>query len=404
MKQVRRLTALDVRRASSGWHNDGAGLYLRVDKTGGAYWFFRWGANGRHYLSLGPRHSLDLQAARAKAQECQQVVRDGRDPRAERAAKRTAAKLAAASEASLREVIDRYFDAHKDEWEPSTARDWRNRLRRYIEPALGDYPVSEINTNLVVRALTPIWTPATVKLGKLAQQSLERVLGYAKTSGLRVGDNPAQWRGHLDDLLASPTKISSVEHQAAMPYADIPRFFQELRQRSGVDARCLEFLILTATRRKEARGALWSEIRGNTWLIPAVRMKMERDHRVPLSKPAQAVLEQMPVSDGLIFSREPGCQLGNSVLQDLLRELCPGSGYTTHGFRSAFRDWAAEQTNYPREVCEKALAHEVGNAVEQAYQRSDLLELRRQLMEAWGRFCREPAAPSVVPLRRERHG
>jgi integrase len=403
MKRVPNLSALDVRRAGPGWHNAGAGLYLRVDKTGGAYWFFRWGAGGSKYFALGPRHAHDLRTARAKAQECHQLVLGGKDPRAERVANRAAAKLAVAKQVSLTEVIDRYAAVHRDEWGAATARDWRNRLRKYVEPTLGEYSVSEIDTNLVVKVLSPIWAPITSKLGKRIQESLERVFAYAKTSGLPVGDNPAQWRGHLDNLLASPGKVASVEHRAAMPYADVPAFFQKLRQRQGVDARCLEFLILTATRRGEARGALWSEIKGNTWLIPAARMKMERDHRVPLSKQAEAVLEQMPAGDGLIFSRAPGRQMGNSVLNALLKELCLGAGYTVHGFRCTFRDFAAEQTNFPREICEKALAHKTGNAVEEAYQRSDLLERRRQLMETWGRFCAgETAALAAVPTRR--HG
>jgi integrase len=403
MKRVRRLSELEVRRADPGWHNDGGGLYLRVDKTGGAYWFFRWGAQGRCYFSLGPRHTLTLRSARDKAQEYQAVVRDHRDPRAERKAKRKAAKVAAANDVTLTQVIDRYFAAHKDEWGATHARDWRSRLKRYIEPVLGDYPAAEIDTNLVVQALTPIWTPDTIELGKRIQRSLERILDYAKTSGLRAGDNPARWKAHLADLLASPTKVSSVEHYAAMPYADIPAFLQELQQRSGVDARCLEFLILTGVRRDEARGAFWSEIRGNTWLIPAARMKMERDHRVPLSKQAEAVLDQMgPESNGLIFPgrRDGSGRLGNSVLNDLLKEMRPGSGYTVHGFRSAFRDWMADQTDFSRQVCEKALAHKVGSDIEEAYLRSDLLEKRRQLMEAWGRYCRP--ALSIVPTQQER--
>jgi integrase len=403
MKRVHRLSALDVRRAGPGWHNDGGGLYLRVDKTGGAYWFFRWGAGGENYLSLGPRHALELRSARTKAQECQQLVRDGRDPRAERAAARTAAKVAAASQVTFTEVVDRYYAAHQQAWKPEVARDWRSRLRNYIEPILGDYPVAEINTNLVVKVLTPIWTPAKIKVAKPAQQAMERVFAYAKSSDLGVRENPAQWRGHLDALLASSTKLAAVTSHAALPYAEIPAFFDELRQRPGIEARCLEFLILMAARRDEARSAFWSEIKGNTWLIPAARMKAKREHRVPLSKAAEAVLDQIPVSDGLIFSRA-GRLFGHNAMQHLLTELRPG--YTTHGTaRSAFRDWAAEQTNFSREVCERALAHKVGDATEEAYFRSDLLEQRRQLMEVWGRFCTTKPEGIVVPMHgQRRHG
>jgi integrase len=408
MKRVRRLSEIEVRRAGPGWHNDGGGLYLRVDKTGGAYWFFRWGSQGRRYFSLGPRHILTLRSARTKAAECQTVVRDHRDPRAEHKAKRTAAKLAAANEVTFTQVIDRYFVVHQSKWGAATARDWRNRLRTHIEPALGEYAVSAIDTKLVVQALTPLWTKEMVKVGQQAQRAMAKLLDFAKTSDLRTGDNPAQWKGHLDQLLASPEKLAPVQHYPAMPYAEVPAFLAELRQVPGVVARCFEFCVLTATRRDEARNALWPEIEGYTWtwIIPAARMKMERAHRVPLSEHAQAVLQQIPapkdsLAKGRIFQGRSGGGFGNSAMNDLLDDMRPGSGYTVHGFRSSFRDWAAEQTSFSHNACELALAHEVGSDTEQAYLRTDMLDERRKLMEAWGRFCAgETAVPAgAVPIR-----
>jgi integrase len=394
MKRVRRLSEIEVRRAGPGWHNDGGGLYLRVDKTGGAYWFFRWGSRGRRYFSLGPRHTLRLKSARTKAAECQAAVRVHRDPQAEHKAKRKAAKLAAAGEVTLTEVIDRYFAAHQPEWGAKMARDFRNRLRTHIEPTLGKCAVSEIDTDHVVRVLTPLWTKETVKLAQLAQRSMAKVLDYAKTSKLRTGENPAQWKGHLDQLLASPEKLAPLQHYPAMPYAEVPAFLEELRKVPGNVARCLEFLVLTAARRDEARDAVWEEMDGyGTWTVPPERMKMDRAHRVPLSDYAQMVLQQVPAPVGLlakgrIFRGEEGGRFGNSAMNDLLEDMRPGMGYTVHGFRSAFRDWSAEKTSFSDTVCELALAHKVGKGVVQAYLRTDMLDERRKLMEARGALLR----------------
>jgi integrase len=369
---------------------------------------FRWGAGGKNYHSIGPVHNFSLQQAREKVRELRKLVSEGGDPRVIRKAARTAAKLAQTGETTFTEVIDRYVAVHQLEWGKRTTREFRNRLRTYAEPVLGECAISALNTALVLQVLQPLWVCETVKNGQRLQQSIERIWSYAKISHLCSGDNPAQWKGHLRELLASPEKLAPVKHRAAMPYAEIPAFLEKLRKVPGNVARCLEFLILTATRRDEARDAMWEDMDGcGIWIIPAARMKMERAHRVPLSDEAQMVLQQVPAPAGLlakgrIFPGEGGGRFGNSAMNKLLEDMCPGKGYTTHGFRSAFRDWAAEKTSFPDKACELALAHKVGNAVEAAYLRTDMLDERRKLMEVWGRFCRGSV---VVPIHEYRqHG
>ena len=286
------------------------------------------------------------------------------------------------------------------------AREWLASLKTHVFPGIASTPVADIDTAAVLRVLQPAWTTIPETASRLRSR-IEAVLDWARVHGYRNGENPARWRGHLDHLLPARKKIARVKHHAALPYRDVAAFTRALREHDDVEARALEFVLLTAARAGEATGADWKEIEqadreGWTWAVPPERMKGQREHRVPLSKAARAVLERTPREQwhGRIF---PGATVHG--LWKLVRELSGGSS-TTHGLRSSFRDWAAEQTNFPREVAELALAHRVGDDVEAAYRRSDLLGKRRQLMEAWARYCSSAPAASdnVAAIGGRRHG
>jgi integrase len=273
---------------------------------------------------------------------------------------------------------------------------------------IGALPVAAIDTGHVLRVLEPVWSKISETASRLRSR-LEAVLDWAKARGFREGENPARWRGHLDHLLPALKKAARVRHHAALHYRHIPLLLEKLRHCDGAETRALEFLILTAARAGEACNAVWDEIDvvDQVWGVPAARMKSGKEHRVPISHAARMVLERTPPDqrEGWIF---PGARAGRPVsvisLWRLARGLT-GGATTVHGLRSSFRDWCADQTNFPREIAEQALAHVVGSDVEQAYRRSDLLQKRRQLMEAWGRYCTKAPIPSeVIPIRRSRRG
>jgi integrase len=371
-------------------------LYLRVDKDGGRYWFFRWGKGGAKYLALGPTHTIALARAREKARACRELLIDGRDPRTERSTLRL---IEAAKRVSFADCADRYFDAHRAAWRSEKhAREWRNSVRSYVEPVFGSLPVGAIDTDLVLKVLEPIWTSKTTTATRLRER-IEAVLDFAKVRGLRDGENPARWKGHLDHLLPRPGKISRTRHHAALPYADVPAFMAKLRDIPGAAARALEFTILTAARAGEACGARWAEIAGDVWTIPPERMKGGREHRVPLSRAALDALARMRQEGDSVFpSDRHGRPIHTNAVWLLAKRLDAG---TVHGFRSAFRDWAAETTGFPSEACELALAHTIPSRTERAYRRGDMLEVRRELMAAWGRHC--CGEPSVA-IGARRHG
>jgi integrase len=336
------------------------------------------------------------------------MVQEGKDPLAEREAgkaKRDAdAAKARASAITFAQVADMFLAAHERSWRnPKHRQQWRNTLRDYALPELGELPVGSVDTDVVMKVVEPLWRDKTETACRLRGR-IESILDYAKARGWREGENPARWRGHLDQLLPKRGKVQRVEHHAALPWREIGAFVQRLRQHSGISARCLEFLILTAARSGEVRGARWGEIdlTHAVWAVPAGRIKGGREHRVPLSEKAIAVLREMRElgTEGFVFpGLKPESALSDVALTRAL-DAAGGAGATVHGMRSSFRDWAAEATNHPREVCEAALAHALTSKVEAAYQRSDLLERRRRLMSDWARFCGRPMiAGDVVPLR-----
>jgi integrase len=395
------LTALKVARATEpGMYADGDGLYLQVQGKSRS-WIYRYKIDGRgRYMGLGSARDITLKRARELVAEQRRLRAEGRDPLAERQARQP---IGDRKVPTFRQVAETYIEAHELSWKsPLHRRQWRVSLAADVFPAIGDMPIDQVDTGAVLRALQPIWHVKPETANRIRGR-IESVLAAATAAGLRTGPNPAQWRNHLDHLLPRPNKLRPPKHYHALPYKDVPTFMAELRVRSSVSARALEFAILTAARRSEALGARWSEIDlgERTWTIPAGRMKSGREHRVPLSDAALDILRSLDEtrSSEFVFAGYSG-HLSATALAGLLRVM-GRTDLTTHGFRSSFRDWASEQTAFSNEVCEQALAHTIGSQVERAYRRGDLFDKRRRLMDAWSEYCAQAptTGADVVPIR-----
>jgi integrase len=398
---TRQINRLNARSAATlrkqGRHADGGGLYLSISANGGRRWVFlyRWqtepGKPGKPTeIGLGSARDVTLARARELATNARAMLAEGTNPKHARSLTEAA---------TFGECADKVLEAMEPSWRNSKhAAQWRMTLTEYAAP-LRPLPVANVSTDDVLAVLKPLWSAKPETASRLRGR-IERVLDAAKARGLRTGDNPARWRGHLDQLLPKPRKLSR-GHHAALPYADVPGFMSELRKREGVAARALEFAILTAARSGECFGARWAEIDfgQGAWIVPASRMKAGKEHRVPLSSPALNVLRQMKgLTDGeFVFPSASGKPLSNMALEMVLRRMKIEDA-TVHGFRSSFRDWAAECTHFPNEVCELALAHVIGNEAEAAYRRGSLFEKRRQLMDAWADYC-DGTTGRVIPLR-----
>jgi integrase len=346
---------------------------------------------------------VPLKDARERAREARRLVLNGVDPIEHRKQARAARRLERAKSMTFGQCAQAYLEAHDAAWKNQTHREqWRSTLANYCKP-ISDLPVQSIDTDLVLRCLTPIWETRTVTANRLRGR-IERILSWAKGRGLRDGENPARWRGHLKEMLADPLKVARVQHHAALPFDLIPDFMAKLRQRESVSARALEFLVLTAARTGEVRGATWDEIdvEAKTWVVPASRMKTGVEHRIPLTSRAVKILAGLPREDGsphVFIGHRRGVGLSERAMLDVFGELRPD--FTVHGLRSSFRDWTSERTNFPREVAEMALAHKIPDAVERAYRRGDLFEKRRKLMDAWAAHCAAPpnaGGDNVVPM------
>ena len=398
---LHKLTQADLRRTTPGLYADGGNLYLQVAVNGDSVarsWIFRFAIDGkRREMGLGAVHTFGLKDARAKAAELRKLLYEGRDPIAERDAQRAALAAASAKRRTFDECVASYSRAHSPKWSAKHAYQWGSAMTRFASPVLGKLPVDIIDVSFVVRVLEPIWHERPEVASRL-RGAIETVLAWATVRQFRSGDNPARWTNHLEELLPSRREILPVEHFAALAYRDVPGLIAKLRERSGIVGRALEFLILTASRSGEVLGARWDEIglAERVWTVPAERMKSRREHRVPLCDRALAILNEMKLyrRNGFVFPSERRENLGESPMRELLKRL--GYKATIHGMRSTFRDWAGEQTNFAREVCEAALAHAIGNKVEQAYRRGDALEKRRRLMEAWADFCSRPVAQGAT--------
>jgi integrase len=378
----------------SEYHCDGDGLYLQVSPTGSKSWIFRFTLRGQsREMGLGsfPTHSLAM--AREDAAGQRQLVKKGIDPIGHR--DEEGAKNAAGNAATLTfdECARRYIKDHRDGWSAKHAEQWTSSMETYASPIIGRIPVRLITMRDVRRVLDPIWKTKTETASRVRSR-IENILDWAKAHGYREGENPAKWRGNLDKVFPKRSKVQRVVHHAAMKYAEMPGFVRELRSTSGAAHRALEFAILTAARSGEVRGARWDEfdLEDGLWTIPAERMKMGKGHRVPLSVRAIEIVQAQPHDGALVFSGVSQNALLN-VLERMGRD-----DVTVHGFRSTFRVWGAEQTAYPRDLLEFALAHKVGDAVEAAYNRTDMLERRRQLMTDWASFCEGVEAPARIEL------
>jgi integrase len=405
--QINRLTALKVDRTRDpGLHHDGAGLYLQVTagKDGVTKsWLYRFVLDSRERrMGLGSLNDVSLVEARENAANARKQVKEGKDPIEERRVLRSVAVLAKAKAMTFDQCRDAYISSHRSGWRNiKHTWQWSASLKKYVTPIFGDVPVQYVDVALVTKALEPIWATIPETASRLRGR-IEVILDWAKVRGLRTGENPARWRGHLDHLLPRRSKVRKVEHHAALPYAEIGSFMTLLRERGAIAARALEFAILTAGRTGEVLGARWDEIDidPRVWIVPADRMKAGKEHRVPLSAPAIAVLNVMRKvrQNDYIFPGDRHTTLSNTSMLMLLRRM-GRDDLTVHGFRSSFRDWAAERTNFPSEVAEMALAHSVSNKVEQAYRRGDMFDRRRRMMAAWATFC-ATAKENVATLRK----
>ena len=397
---------------------DGGGLRLRVTVNANTKevrksWVLRVTVKGGpvREIGLGSAEDIPLAEARERAADARKLARDGIDPIGARDAERAQRLLMAKRAMTFQQCAEALIASHEAGWKNAKHRQqWGNTLKTYVYPVFGDLPVQAIDVTLVMKAIEPIWKTKTETASRVRQR-IESVLDWAAVRGYRQGDNPARWRGHLQKALPARAKIQKVKHHAALPFADLPAFISDLRNMDGDSACALEFAILTATRTNETLKARWAEmdLRAKVWTIPGERMKAGREHRVPLQAAAMAVLVAMrkahPKSEWVFpgastrADREP--TLSSMALLMTLRRM-NRADLTAHGFRSTFRDWAGEMTNFPREDAEQALAHTLREKTEAAYRRGDALEKRRRLMDAWGAYCATPATVrgAIVALRR----
>lgn len=408
-----KITALFVKHIKRpGRYVDGGNLYLQVRKSTRKIetdrvtksWLFRYFRFGKDtWMGLGPYPDVSLSEARTLATQERKKVRQGIDPLTDKRARRIAARTAHQNMLSFAECAELYIESQAPGWSnPKHIEQWRSTLKNLAGPIIGHLPVDAIDTALIVRCIEPIWTSKTETASRLRGR-IESVLDWSTVRGYRQGDNPARWRGHLDKLLPRPSQVARVRHHAALPYTDIGAFMQQLRQDNGVAARALEFTILTAVRTNEVIQAAWSEfdLPRATWVISAERMKSKRTHRVPLSAAALSLLASLEQRSGdyVFAGHKRHSHLSNAAMMQVLKRL-NRADITVHGFRSTFRDWCAESTNYAADVAEMALAHTVRDKTEAAYRRGDLFEKRARLMTDWARYCGEPTKPAaVVPIR-----
>jgi integrase len=393
-RTLNKLTDVKIsqKRLKAGRHSDGGGLYLNVTPTGSKSWVFMWVVGGkRREMGLGPYPAVSLAAARRKAEECRAAIAEGRDPLAERRK---------SEEPTFSGCVDQFLSAMEGRWTNAKHRQqWRNTLTSYCRPILGK-PVSQITLHDVLSVLHPIWNDKSETASRLRGR-IERVLSFAQTQGWRTGNNPAVWRGNLENVLPKPRKLVR-GHHAAMSYDAIAAFMVRLRERDALSARALELAILTGCRTSEALKARWHEfdLDNAIWTVPAQRMKGRKEHRVPLSSEAMAILRPLydaRLNDCVFPGQKAGQPLSGMAMLMLLRRMNVTDA-TVHGFRSAFRDWCGDRTAHPREIAEAALAHKAGDNVELAYRRGDALEKRRRLREDWADFLMHNHDAEVVFL------
>lgn len=379
------LTTIEIKNAKPGFHSDGNGLYLMVKPTGAKSWIYRFQLNGRRReMGLGSLVDVSAKDARQRATEARAMHLAGVDPISARV------KAAPIVATTFEDFAVSYVEDNRHGWKNAKhAQQWGNTLATYAFPKIGRLAPADITVDHVLAVLKPIWKEKTETASRLRGR-LEKILDSAKVRGLRTGENPAAWKGNLEHVLANPDKLSPVKHHAALPYNQVAEFMERLTGCEGTGALCLEWVILTACRSGEARLATWAEIdfENLIWTVPAERMKSKREHRVPLTPEMLSVLErarEVQTNEWVFPSVRKGVALSDMALTSILRRLHPG--ITAHGFRSTFRDWCAEATEFANELAEMALAHSIASSTERAYRRGDMLERRREVMSAWNKYC-----------------
>jgi integrase len=417
-KIAKELGALEVSRLKDvGFHAVGgvSGLGLQIVESGARSWVLRTMVGGqRRKMGLGGFPDVTLAVAKEKARQAKLKVNDGEDPINERRDKRRALKVSRAQDVTFKTCAENYITSHTPEWtNKKHAGQWSTTLEKYAYPVIGDLWVRDVAISHILQILNPIWLTKTTTAVNVRGR-IESVLSAAKTLGYRSGENPAAWKDNLDNQLASPNKVKKVRHHPAIPVDEVGQFMKDLRSRDGTSSDALEFLVLTSVRSHNVRHARWSEIdmETKTWAIPGEdadqdgngqRMKSGVAHRVPLSKQALTLLnglQRMAGTDLLFPSPRGGSQLSDMAMNKVMRDMKAGG--VPHGFRSTFKDWALERTNFQHEISEKALAHTVGDAVERAYLRSDAFAKRRRMMQQWADFCekdQKAIKDKVVPIR-----
>ncbi len=399
-----KLHAVKIKNLSEpGRYGDGGGLWLQVRDLDHRSWLYRYQMNGRaRQMGLGPFPDVPLSEAREEAQRCRGLVRSFIDP-IEQKQQLKADAAAKAGVETFRKVAERYIAAHANSWSnPKHRAQWGATLATYVYPAFGNRSVAAVATGDVMRVIEPIWRTKPETAARVRGR-IEAVLDYATARGWRHGDNPARWRGHVANLLPARSKVAPQQHHSALPWQEMSAFLRTIRAEAGTSPLALEFAILTAARTGEVIGAKWSEIdmAEATWTIPAERMKAKKEHRIPLSRPALAVLSKLlpnrpAEGDGFVFpGGKVGSAMSNMGMNMLLRRI-KREDLTVHGFRSTFRDWVSETTAYPGDVAEAALAHTVKGRVEAADRRGDLFEKRRAMMADWAAHCERAAGAGAV--------
>lgn len=412
-----KLNALKVSRATRpGLHGDGNGLYLQIGPTGKKAWIFRYTKEGKtRDMGLGSLDLVGLSEARAKSLDARKLLLDAIDPIEARKEAKQAAEAAAAQTVSFKDAAEQFIATNKSGWRNAKhAAQWTATLEAYAYPTIGTVSVADVAPSMVLKILEPIWSVKT-ETARRVRGRIEKILDWARARGLRAAENPARWRGLLEHMLPKLPKATLVQHHPALPYSAVAALMAEVAEQSGTAARALEFTMLTAARTSEVTGCRWEEIDIplRTWTIPKTRIKAGREHRVALSGAAlDIVLEQAKMRrNEFVF---PGGRekrpLSNMAMAELLKRMRNANcsvamtqvsagvrkrHFTVHGFRSSFRDWAAEQSAHSAEVAEMALAHVVGDKVEAAYRRGDLLKKRFAMMEDWAAYCGRPARPTI---------
>ncbi len=405
MRKINQLTTLTVKSISQpGYHRDGGGLALQVSSTGSKSWIFLYTLRGRsREMGLGSLDTVGLAEARIRAKECRNQLLEGNDPLDVKAKKNSEHRLR--QKMTFDACADAYIETHKSGWRNAkhTAQ-WQNTLRTYVSPEFGRLPVSDVDTTLIMRVLSPIWTTKPETASRVRQR-IESVLGWATVSGYRSGDNPARLKHHLDNLL--PKIKKGKQHHPSLQWRDIGLFMTELRQQEGLAVKALELTILTACRSGEIRGARWDEIDADLWTIPADRMKAESMHLVPLSKQARDLLQTVPRTGEFLFPGSKKNIMSDATMSAVLKRMptkwqdTDGKDITVHGFRSTFRIWCSETSasRYGKDAAEFALAHKLPDKVEESYQRSTLLDIRRELMQQWANFCDQTSLATITELK-----